>query len=863
MKTFVWLWMPLLSFAFLFPLISACGDDDDNDNDISPSGDDDNDNNDTSPLGDDDDNDDDDNNDDDDDDDDATPVATEGFVYVRPGVFTMGSPGDESGRLENETQHEVTLSHGFEIMATEVTQVRYLELMDYNPSYFPWFGEDLELPVDSVGWYDALAFTNRLSESLSLAPCYALTEIVCRDGEPGDDLVYCGDRGGILAAAVTVNATAVYDCEGFRLPTEAEWEYAARAGSAAAFPNGDIVQTSCTPVDPKLDAIGWYCGNSGNETHLPAGKEANAWGLYDMAGNVREWTWDRYVEDLSAQTADPVGPEEGRMRVVRGGAIRYDGAGRCRSAFRSAHTPGYRSWYLGIRPARTVPAVGDDVVQALDLRAPINQGQTLSSERDWPDELPFAFTRPAVGTPLTPAEVTEFTKKITGFWRDTNYFQWLASISHGVGPNDQDWPTYKCFFGDIAASKDGDVVTLTHTGFDDNYTIGMSKVFNNLAAAYLLSGDAARGELVREYCNGYRALYLGMIWDSEETDPVHTLQPRTVFTRNHIYYENGHEIHVDYDPVKHYSFDWNAHTIPNALNPFWGEIWIRNMRSKDDMPHIMRAVPLMQRVAAEAPDAEVRAAAAAALVYLEAFARDIVDSGYFIRTKDEDGNQYVPVDDHGMVVDLASFVQYEWIVPRAECNAKLTSALIGYGSDLDNDCANGFGGLYEQVATYTHYYNWAIIRYFHAAALLNALMQGENDVAYTLLEGMTIRADDMVHDEQGPLEHAEWISDTAVYLLAAAAAGLPLTDEEARLVMEQYSLSVDHHLAWGYWDPWDESVPNGAFPYRSGRWGGPVAAVHDDEMIFILEYCYSPFRNPSTAALVDCDVVADPSQWGQ
>ena len=246
--------------------------------------------------------------------------------------------------------------------------------------------------------------------------------------------------------------------------------------------------------------------------------------------------------------------------------------------------------------------------------------------------------------------------------------------------------------------------------------------------------------------------------------------------------------------------------------------------------------------------------------YIGGFARDIVDSGYQIRTRFDDGEPVVPVDDRRGVKDLASFVLYELAVPAAECNAKLASALIGYGEPLDNECEAGDGGIYETIATRGHYFNYAIIRYFHIAAVHNALMLGENDVALDLLEGLAQRADDMLHDPSMPnRDEPVWMADVASFLLAAASAGLPLTAEEARLVQQQLLLSVEHYAAFGFWDPWDDDIPDGAFNYKPDR----GVAVRPTELGYLLEYCYSPLRNPAGTPIVDCDVIADPSRWGE
>ena len=262
-------------------------------------------------------------------------------IDVGEGVtFTMGSPAGEMGRDNDELQHEVTLTRGFEIAEIEVTQSLYVTIMETNPSFFSGFSR----PVETVTWYDAVAFCNAYSTHDGLTPVYEIT------GE-----VYNAD-GNIIAANVTWSHSA----DGYRLPTEAEWEYACRAGSAEALANGPLTEPQCG-LDPNLDLIGWYCGNSeiagtARVQGVATQEETNEFGLYDMHGNVWEWCWDVYAPyDGEAQT-DPVGPDEGVVsdaHVRRGGSWFYF-ARDCRSASRDGFLPNSADNTVGFRVARTV-----------------------------------------------------------------------------------------------------------------------------------------------------------------------------------------------------------------------------------------------------------------------------------------------------------------------------------------------------------------------------------------------------------------------------------------------------------------------------------------------------------------------------
>ena len=219
-----------------------------------------------------------------------------GWVNISPGSFWMGS-SDKEGNDDEHPRHKVTISKGFQMLRFEVTQAQWETVMGSNPSVFP--GDNN--PVEKVSWNDCQLFISRLNKL-------------------GPDHTY-------------------------RLPTEAEWEYACRAGSNTLYYYGND--------SAQLEDYAWYEDNSNEQTHIVGQKKPNAWGLYDMHGNIREWCYDGYESDYyeNSPDIDPQGSDSDSRYVLRGGSWTHD-FNACRSASRFSKHPDSRLYHSGLRLVR-------------------------------------------------------------------------------------------------------------------------------------------------------------------------------------------------------------------------------------------------------------------------------------------------------------------------------------------------------------------------------------------------------------------------------------------------------------------------------------------------------------------------------
>jgi formylglycine-generating enzyme required for sulfatase activity len=257
------------------------------------------------------------------------------MVLINGGTFTMGSPADEPHRFSDEIQHQVTISSFF-IGKYEVTQKEYQEVMETNPSNFK--GDNL--PVEQVSWFDAVEFCNALSLREGLTPAYTIDR---NSIDPNNK-----DKIATVRWLVTWNQNA----NGYRLPTEAEWEYACRAGTTTPFNTGNNITTENANYNGHYPYNNNARGTNRDKTTAVGSFAPNPWGLYDMHGNVWEWCWDWHGPYPKSAQTDPVGVSSGSDRVHRGGA--WNNAGRfLRSAYQFFNSPSGRGNFVGFRLVRT------------------------------------------------------------------------------------------------------------------------------------------------------------------------------------------------------------------------------------------------------------------------------------------------------------------------------------------------------------------------------------------------------------------------------------------------------------------------------------------------------------------------------
>lgn len=254
------------------------------------------------------------------------------MVTVPGGTFTMGRTTG-SGDADEVPTHQVTLS-SFQIGKFEVTQQEWINIMGNNPSFYP---DNMYLPVETINWYAALVYCNRRSLQAGLTPVYSIG-----GSTNPDDWGTIPVTGDATWSAAECNWTA----NGFRLPTEAEWEYAARAATNSP----DYLYSGSNT----LSEVAWYQGNALGETQLIGHLEPNALGIYDMSGNVSEWCWDWYGSTYYNESAstNPTGPAAGTYRMTRGGACDGNNVHSFTVVDRNAMAPNHRSFSFGLRVVR-------------------------------------------------------------------------------------------------------------------------------------------------------------------------------------------------------------------------------------------------------------------------------------------------------------------------------------------------------------------------------------------------------------------------------------------------------------------------------------------------------------------------------
>ena len=460
--------------------------------------------------------------------------------------------------------------------------------------------------------------------------------------------------------------------------------------------------------------------------------------------------------------------------------------------------------------------------------------------------LPFSYTRPDVGTPLTLAELEGFTDAYLALLEDTRYFTFVEERVHGwpeSDPQGRYW--YGTWWSGVTLQKRSGQITYRHIDVGgDNNGLRTAPILEGTCYAYLMWNDPEHEHLTRKMVRGFSSWILGMEQTGVQTP---TLMTRAAYLENIQSTDDGRSYFIDYSQNRP-GVDNSATeyvNIPN--NPYWGDIWIKNKRSKDCIGEMYRAVAQMRSCQGCMSTAGEQDLEQMFDLYAS-WSRQVEDDGWGIATYDKDLSIYIPME------DLARFV----LIADAECAGVLALRFLGRGDPGTLDCEDGISWP-EDVAFFNNDLmksgNKQMLRSYHQAAISFALDTGHDAVALALIEGMADRLDRNMDylDQNGQLPDNLDTKDLVTLIVEAATVGVPLTSREVRWVHQQIGRAAQDYLAPGWhnhFHVFDAAVPDGDYFYKPGS----------DEMLLNdfglpLGACASIWRNPASRQLLDCDRV--------
>jgi hypothetical protein len=488
------------------------------------------------------------------------------------------------------------------------------------------------------------------------------------------------------------------------------------------------------------------------------------------------------------------------------------------------------------------PPAADAATPVADAAAPVDATEEVTQEASVPSgpppsALPVTYTRPDVGTPLTQAELDAATDELVALLKGTRYFDVLDERIHG-------WPesaggfSYGTWWSGVTVTKANGVVTYTH-GADgaDNNGLRTAQLLEGACYAHLEWGNALAARLVRRIARGYASWALAMKRDASDTGPA--LLARASYPASVTSHDGGRTIVIDYAADRPGNDGASSEYVHLPANPTFGDVWIKNKRSKDDMGHVYRS--LVQALAcAPRLDASAQADLAQAKSLYVAWALQVEADGWSIATLDKNAQTYVP--------PVSETLAHYTLAGNVECPGALMLRLFAHPDPGALDCGSGISAL-EQIAG-GQISNSAkqILRTSHEAAVNAAFLAGQNGPGLALLQGLASRVETdlgLVNQPSPPSNVNP--SDVAALLLHASNAGVPLTSAEVRWLHARLHAAHDSYLAAppSTYDVF--AAPDGTYPYEPSGDG----LAFGDIGVF-LGACAAPYRNPATRPLLDC-----------